>query len=29
MYEGNPLYPVPKIMNKQQCVELIRTIAGL
>ncbi len=29
MYEGNPLYPVPKIMNKQQCIELIRKIAGL
>ena len=29
MYEGNPLYPVPKIMNEQQCIELIRTIAGL
>jgi hypothetical protein len=27
--EGNPLYPVPRIMNKQQCVALIRKIGGL
>ena len=29
MFEGNPLYPVPKIMNKQQCIALIRKIGGL
>lgn len=29
LLEGNPLYPVPKIMNKQQCVALIRKIGGL
>ncbi len=27
--EGNPLYPVPRIMNKAQCVALIRRIGGL
>ena len=27
--EGNPLYPVPKIMNKSECVALIRKIGGL
>lgn len=29
MYEGNPLYPVPRIMNKAQCIMLIRKIGGL
>ncbi len=29
LFEGNPLYPVPKIMNKAQCVALIRKIGGL
>ena len=29
MIEGNPLYPVPKIMNKAQCIMLIRKIGGL
>ncbi|MBQ7541194.1 MAG: iron-containing alcohol dehydrogenase [Clostridia bacterium] len=29
LFEGNPLYPVPKIMNKQQCAALIRKIGGL
>ncbi len=24
--EGNPLYPVPKIMNKQECMEIIRNL---
>ena len=27
--EGNPLYPVPKIINKTECMALIRKIGGL
>ena len=27
--EGNPLYPVPKIIDKPQCMALIRKIGGL
>lgn len=27
--EGNPLYPVPKIINKKECIALIRKIGGL
>ena len=27
--EGNPLYPVPKIMNKAHCILLIRKIGGI
>ena len=27
--EGNPLYPVPKIINKAECMALIRKIGGL
>ena len=26
--EGNPLYPVPKIMDKEDCAEVVRTIRG-
>lgn len=29
MFEGNPLYPVPKIMNVDECAALIRKIGGL
>ncbi len=29
LFEGNPLYPVPKIMNKAHCIQLIRKIGGL
>ena len=27
--EGNPQYPVPRIMNKYECIELIKRISGL
>ena len=26
MYEGNPLYPVPKLMDEEQCEQLIRSM---
>ena len=26
--EANPLYPVPKIMNAQECEEIVRKIAS-
>ncbi len=26
--EGNPLYPVPKIMDKEECAKVVRTIRG-
>ena len=26
--EANPLYPVPKIMNRQECEEIVKKIAG-
>ena len=29
LFEANPLYPVPKIMNKAHCIQLIRKIGGL
>lgn len=28
MEEGNPLYPVPKLMNEEECREIIRKIKG-
>ena len=27
--EGNPQYPVPKIINKQECIALIKKIADI
>ena len=26
--EGNPLYPVPKIMDKEECAKVVRIIRG-
>ena len=28
MHEGNPLYPVPKIMNKEECKEVLKIPKG-
>ena len=28
MHEGNPLYPVPKIMNKEECKEVLKILKG-
>jgi hypothetical protein len=26
--EGNPLYPVPKIMDKEDCTKVVKAIRG-
>ena len=26
MFEGNPLYPVPKLMDEEQCEQLVRSM---
>jgi alcohol dehydrogenase class IV len=26
MYEANPLYPVPKLMDEEQCQQIIRSM---
>ena len=28
MHEGNPLYPVPKIMNKEECKDVLKILKG-